>query len=113
VPVPGGRPEKDKFVDKVGTFIVDAVLPVKFSSSPLSTLERSFQNVKVNHHLLPDSLVPFAIDPFGNYYCFSTREQDTGAIYFVDMERHGESASIAEYLSLSFGAFLSKLTTKA
>lgn len=109
----GGRPERDKFVGKVGTFIVNAFLPVKYSNSHLDTIETSFQDLNIHKQLLPNFLVPFAIDPFGNYYCFSTQEQDTGAIYFVDMERHGDSSSIAECLSPSFGAFLSNLTAKA
>ena len=107
----GGRPEKDRFVDDKGPCIVDSFLPIKYAIPALSTLELSFRRVKIDQSLVPDHLVPFAVDPFGNYYCFSIREQDVGAIFLVLMDKHDPQSAI-EYLTPSLSSFLAELRTK-
>ncbi len=108
----GGRPENDRFVDDNGQCIIHDILPIKHGGRPRGTLERTIQLVKCERHLLPDYLVPFAIDPFGNYYCFSVRSEDGGGVFAFRMDRAGEPQLAIEFLAPSIGSFLDSLQRK-
>jgi hypothetical protein len=108
----GGRPVRDLFVLDGTIYVVDAVLPIKHSSSPLSTMEQSIQRLKRDRHILPDDLAPFAVDPFGDYFCFSLRQSDYGAIYMFRMDRDGNQSLPARLLSPSADDFFARLSTK-
>src|ERR1700730_4032622 len=75
----GGRPDKDRFVDDSGACIVAEFLAIKHGKASL-TLEATMLRVR---HLLPDHLVPFAVDQGGNFFCFSTRESDPEAVFLL------------------------------
>jgi len=108
----GGRPTRDRYIADKTHEIVDAFLPIKHSSSPLSTIERSIERIKVQRQLLPDHLVPFAADPFGSYFCFSLRNDEFGAVYIFRMDRWQEPTH-AKRLAGSVSEFLHRLVTKA
>jgi len=105
----GGRPIRDRLVYDHVTSVVDAFLPIKHSSSALSTMERSIQRLKIDQRLLHEHLVPFAIDPFGSYFCFSLRECEYGAIYMFRMELWEEPDKAAKLLASSLTDFLARL----
>lgn len=107
--VNGGCPDKNRLVTDRGTYTVHEFLAVKYGK-PSLTLEHDIQQMKVDQCLIPEHLVEFAVDPFGNYYCFSTRENDFGAIYFFAMD--GNRKGKADYLSPSLTDFLNRLTSK-
>jgi SMI1-KNR4 cell-wall len=104
----GGQPERDRFTDSNGTCVVHEFLPIKYGP-PRLTLEATLQRVK---SLLPDNLVPFAVDPGGAFFCFSTRAGDYGQIYFCLMEDRAGVTSRAEFLAPSLTAFLASLHSK-
>jgi SMI1-KNR4 cell-wall len=107
----GGHPDKRYFVDENGTRILHDFLPIKASAiATLGTLETNVQRLKVERHLIPPHLVPFANDPFGNFYCFSVGEQDYGAIYWLKME--GKRKPGGDFLSPSLDDFLAALKTE-
>lgn len=56
----------------------------------------------------PNYLVPFANDEGGHEFCFSTRSDDYGAIYFHMSEYTGESEEV-RFLAKNFIDFLSLL----
>lgn len=102
----GGSPEKCLFQND---YVVHEFLPVKHGEH--GTLEDSIQHLKVEAPILPDYLVPFAIDPGGDYYCFSIRPQDHGAIYFFAGEFYEDTPERAvKYLARSLPEFLGSLT---
>lgn len=106
----GGNPIQDRFVDESDMRIVHEFLPIKASSVPtLPTLERSLELLRGSGLNLPMHLIPFANDPFGNLYCFSARDEDLGAIYWVRIEGRGRPAQL---LSTSLDDFLGKLRAK-
>jgi hypothetical protein len=105
----GGRPSKDRLVHDGGTCVVDAFLPIKYGRPELSTLEQSFRRIKSTRLPLPEYLVQFAIDPGGDYYCFSIRPNEPGAIYLVHMDHHDEFQHPTEFLSSSLTEFLGRL----
>jgi hypothetical protein len=106
----GGQPDRNRFVDGINVYIVDEFFPIKHGIPGL-TLESNIQFIKADQ-LLPDYLIPFAINPGGDYFCFSTRENDRGSIfiYRMDFSKNPERGAI--YLSSSLGEFLEKLISK-
>jgi len=92
----GGRPVEDMFLDRVG---VRDFLGASDMAETRSRLRGR----------LPETLLPIAIDSFGNYICISTAASDSGAIHFWDheLEHLGERA-IAR-LASSFDEFASQL----
>jgi hypothetical protein len=107
----GGRPQKNRFVDQKGPCVLHEFLPIKYSTRPVSTLESSIARLRDGRRCIPDFLVQFAVDPSGDYYCFSIREDEHGAIYFVHMDSRDSSRRV-EYLANSLHEFLGKLTAR-
>jgi hypothetical protein len=107
----GGRPERDRFVDERGTCIIDEFLPIKRGKYG-PPLEDAIQHVKIDKALLPDYLVPFAIDPGGQYYCFSTRSADFGAICLYRMDGRRQGPHVIDPLAPSLTVFVGKLKSK-
>ena len=91
----GGSPNRYLFKRDDRVYVVQGFLSVRFGPSH-NRLENVFQDLKIDREILPKKLVPFAIDPGGDYYCFSVDEVDKGAIYvFV-----GEHADAPERATL-------------
>ena len=65
------------------------------------------QWLKIDKHLIPTHLIPFADDPFGNLYCFSVRTNDFGAIYWLSLEQLGNDKP--RFVEKSLNQFLEKL----
>lgn len=103
----GGRPEKDRFVYGDQMCTIHEFLPIKHRKKSL-TLEATLLRVR---SLLPDHLFPFAVDPGGDYFCFSTADADCGAIYFYRMDCHDPSRA-ARLLAPSLGRILGGLLAK-
>jgi hypothetical protein len=108
----GGQPDPNRFTDAGGPCIVHEFLPIKYGGMGASTLEASVHLLKVERHLLPEHLVQFAVDPGGDYYCFSVRRDELGAVYLFHMDCYSNPNNAAEYLAGSLGEFLSKLKKK-
>ena len=109
----GGSPDKNRFAGENGRFIVHDFLPMKRSALvTLDTLETTVQCLKIDQQLIPVHLVPFAVDPGGDYYCFCTRQDEEGSIYLYRMDHFREPERAAEYLAPSLGEFLSGLRKK-
>jgi SMI1-KNR4 cell-wall len=107
----GGHPDQHRLTDENGTYSVHDFFPIKTSAiRTLGTLEKCIQWLKIDQPILPSHLVPFANDSFDNLYCFSTREQDYGAIYWLKME--GKRKPGGEFVAASLDDFLGKLRSK-
>jgi hypothetical protein len=107
----GGQPTRNRFINAERICVVHDFLPIKASVIPtLKTLETHLKWLKIDQQVVPAHLVPFATDPFGNFYCFSVRERDYGAIYWLKME--GECRPEGDLLAVSLNAFLDELKAK-
>jgi hypothetical protein len=107
----GGRPEKNRLVLDDGISIVHQFLPIKYGKASL-LLEHDLQELKVNQSLIPEYLVPFAIDPGGDYYCFNIRTSELGAIYAFHMDHAKNPERAMERLASSLSEFFAKLRSK-
>lgn len=106
----GGRPDRNCYEVNAEIYIINTFLPIKFAAGTRGTLERSIQWLKIERQILPENFVPFAVDPFGNYFCFSTGEVDAGVIYFVGMDCKGEPKGV--FLCSSFDKFFAELQSE-
>ncbi|MBN2572387.1 MAG: SMI1/KNR4 family protein [Ignavibacteriales bacterium] len=75
--------------------------------------EKSFDNLEltyeyyINEDRIPSYMLPIASDPFGNYICISTKEENYGKIYFCDHEM--DTNDNLCFISNSFNEFLNML----
>lgn len=107
----GGCPDKNRFSNERGTFIIDSFIPVKASALPTAPiLETVLQRLKAVAGTTPWQLIPFADDPCGNFYCFSVGQEDFGAIYWFEAEGYGQHRT--EFLARSLDEFMANLKCK-
>ena len=74
----GGIPEKTLLVKKGINFLIDKLLSVKYGK--YNTYESTLDSIA---DIIPSYTIPFAIDPFGNYFVFKKK---INSIFFLDME---------------------------
>jgi hypothetical protein len=99
----GGSPTNYLFKKDHTVFVIHEFLPVKYGKH---LFEQSFRNLKNEAAVLPKHLVPFAVDPGGDYYCFSVRDKDVGSIWIYRGEYSEEPDSAVEYLAKSLDDFV-------
>jgi hypothetical protein len=103
----GGCPRRCLYKKGQDTFVVQEFLPVKYGTG---RLEDSFHHLKIDDDILPDGFVPFAVDPLGDYFCFSVRPNDRGSIWLYIGEYRDEPARALEYLATSLPDLLETMT---
>jgi cell wall assembly regulator SMI1 len=105
----GGQPDSYRFIDdNDALLIVNEFLPIQHGPRSC-TLEATLWRMKIDQPLLPENLVPFAVDPGGAFFCFSTCDKDCGQIYFVQMDGDPKLGSDSMCVASSLNEFLSKL----
>lgn len=109
----GGEPERYVFVDDDGNeYIVQKFFPIKYKNHMGGgNLESTLDRLREDDKILPDWLMPFAVDLGGTLYCFSSREDELGSIYFWDHEyEYGEdSGEHISYLAESLLTFIESM----
>lgn len=83
----GGRPKRNIFKDSDGyEYIINYFIPIKWKNEKgKGNLETVLDLLRADP-VLPDYLIPFAYDPGGDMFCFSTKEEDSGTIYYWSHE---------------------------
>lgn len=102
----GGQPIPD-------TFDLEGRKEAVFNSLIDLNVEESRNIIKVYNDLknrLPESVYPFADDPFGNYLCFDYRDGKDPSIVFWDHETSidGHNSKVS-FVCSSFSELLNKL----
>jgi hypothetical protein len=104
----GGQPEQNALVTDEDTYRVNFFMPIGCSTTRGGiTFERCFRAMKMEQHLVPEYLVPFATDSFGGFFCFSTRPYEVGAVYIC---RGNDPDLPAKFIAASVGIFIANLT---
>ncbi len=104
----GGYPKKSVFVNDDGeTYSVSYFIPVKYGNFNLEKVLDLLRDDKV----FPKWLVPFADDDGGDFFCYSLRNDEIGAIYYYSHEfDYGEDPEQhITYLSPSINDFIDSL----
>jgi len=102
----GGRPQKSLFKKDDTVFVVSEFLPIKYGNM---LFEDCFRDLKIEREVLPEHLVGFAVDPGGDYYCFSVRDNDYGSIWIYRGEHSDDPERAVEYLAPSLTKFLESM----
>ena len=110
--VNGGRPSPNRIYREADKFILHEFLPIKYSRSPISTVEISIQRLKVDKLILPAHLIPFAIDPGGNYYCFKSNNIKDQSIVLFYMDHWNDLQYPTRFVAESIGDLLDSLTER-
>lgn len=76
----GGRPRRGEFRKGGESYRVREFLPIKYEDRQ-GRLEDAYIDLRDDEEIVDCQLVPFACDNRGDYYCFSIRPRDHGAIY--------------------------------
>lgn len=95
-----GRPAPNVFKSSAGELVVDRLLDVKTSGSESIWAFRDIPKGSTR-------LVPFALDPFGNLFCFSVENGKAGAVWFYNQE-----SSKSVHLADTFQEVLAGLQTE-
>lgn len=108
--VNGGSPERCLFPESDSFCVIAEFLSIKHGED---TLEETVQELTVERHVVPRYLVPFASDPGGDYFCFSVRKKDFGAIYIFRGEYADDMRRAVRFLANSFSIFMRRLKPEA
>ncbi|MCY6354522.1 SMI1/KNR4 family protein [Clostridium sp. ZS2-4] len=81
----GGYPEKSMYTtDNGDEFVVTWFIPIK--SDKKSSELYAVLGVLREEKVIPDWLIPFADEAGGDFYCYSLRKNELGAIYYWSHE---------------------------
>lgn len=69
----GGHSEINLFELNGNGYKINEFLPLKYGDD---TIESTYRDTFVDNPLLPNHLVPFAVDAGGDYFCFSIDENE-------------------------------------
>jgi len=105
----GGSPERCLFPKDDDYCVVHEFLPIKLGED---TLEETLQDLVIERHVIPGYLVPFAIDPGGDFYCFSIRKKDFGAIFLFVGDYFDDLDEAVVHLAKSFPVFMRQMKTE-
>jgi cell wall assembly regulator SMI1 len=104
----GGSPTRYLFKKGDMVYVVHQFLPIKYGKH---RFEESFYNLKIKAEILPKHLIPFAVDPGGDYYCFSVRKDDNGSVWIYRGDYSDNPDKAVEFLAGSFNQFLESMET--
>ena len=106
----GGCPKRYVLRRDANTYVVQEFLPIKYGRDEQLLLEDAYRDLVRDRHVIPQYLIPFAIDPGGDFFCFSTRHEDLGAIFFFQGEYALDKPERSvDYLASSFADFVEHL----
>ena len=105
----GGVPHPNCFQLDDDYWQVNEFLPIKFGRKG-SLFEDTYNRlVTEGQDFFPRDLVPFAVDPGGDVFCFRISSGDVGAIYCWVAENHATPETATVRLAESFESFLEQL----
>lgn len=84
----GGKPIPNclEIVEKGKTSFVAVRAFLQISEDKNYSLEKFFQEFKIEEKRLPSLLIPIGIDSFGNLFCISVNSENWGWVFFWDHE---------------------------
>jgi hypothetical protein len=109
----GGGPTRYVFKAGDRLHVVNEFLPIRYGERG-NLLEDALRALRIDRHVLPDRLIPFAVGPGGDYYCFSAQETTEGSIYLCMGEYLVTAPEKAvRFLAASLPSFINALVSEA
>lgn len=104
----GGCPERPLFRKDDSIFVVQEFLPIRHGRED-ELFEDVCRDLRNERAIIPRHLIPFAIDPGGDYFCFGTKAGTVGAIYYFCGEYIDEPEGPLTLLADSLREFIERL----
>lgn len=102
----GGRFDKSIYTHHGEDFRIQQFLSLAGNSD---SIEETYKDVFLNNPSTPDSLLPFAADSGGDYFCLSLAPESFGAVIFFDSEYYDMPDRCQIFLARSFEDFIFNL----
>ena len=102
----GGKPRPRCYVNGRKIYVIHEFLRVEIDSDDEGGMIRTYNDLSRNCDWFPSGLFPFAVDPFGDYYVYSLRDESFGRILCVRGEYFHDPDRYIQGVCQSFGEFL-------
>lgn len=106
----GGRPVPNLFRKDDEYFSINEFLPIKYGMRGVR-FEDTYADLVQDNDLFPKSLIPIASDSGGDYFCYSLKSGEVGAICFYQSDYYDDPSRAIVYLAKSLKFFLSSLVS--
>lgn len=106
----GGRPVPNLFRKSGEVFSVQEFLPIKYGMHG-ERFEDTYKELVVGNDFFPGELIPIASDAGGDYFCYSMRDGEKGAILFYQSDYYDDPARAIVPLCESLKEFLDSLVS--
>jgi len=101
----GGEPENYLYVTGKDRYVVQEFFSIRYGK-PGHNIEDNYRELARNEKIIPNRLVPFAIDPAGDFYCF---DSVTGHISIFRSENLPDLQKCITFLANSMSDFVEGL----
>ncbi len=101
----GGRPSRNLFKKNGEYFQIHEFLPMKYGRKGCR-FEDTYRDLVIGTPQFPKHLVPFAIDPGGDYYCVSVRSNEVGFVYCYMHDYFDDPARSLVFMAPSITEFV-------
>src|SRR5262245_2590120 len=102
----GGEPDAYVFASNGLKLVVQQFFSIKYGKSG-NTIEDNYAELVLREGIIPRGLIPFAIDPAGDYYCISS---ETGSISIFRSEHLPDLSRCITLLADSMSDFVAGLS---
>lgn len=102
----GGEPDPYVFASEGSKFVVQQFFSIKYGKAG-NTIEDNYAELVMREGIIPRDLIPFAIDPAGDYYCVSA---ETGGISIFRSEHLPDISRCLTHLADSMTDFVAGLS---
>ena len=102
----GGSPNKCVINQNDKKYVIQQIIPIKYG---IDHFEIVYKSLILDNNIFPKQMIPFAIDPSGDYYCFSINNESYGNIFIYRGENYEEKDKALIYISKSYNELLTIL----
>lgn len=98
----GGEPSPYVFTSEGVKFVVQQFFSIRYGKAG-ETVEDNYEELVLREKIIPRDLIPFAVDPAGDYYCLSAK---TGDVSIFRSEHLPDLSRCVTHLADSMSAFV-------
>ncbi len=104
----GGRPVPNVYSTTEQFYTIHEFLSIHDGIKG-NRFEDTFQDLVLDNEHFPKNLIPFAIDPSGDYFCYSLQKDHEGEICLFQAEYYDDPKRSTQYIAKSLQHFLESL----
>jgi hypothetical protein len=104
----GGVPKRPRFRSGKHEYVLNEFFPIKHGGPGLN-LEDNLEAVR-RSGVFPTHLIPFACDPGGDFFCFSSRPEDEGGIFLYRNDYFDDPQKAVRRIFINFEQLIAALS---